>query len=363
MKRIITLLFICFIFNAAFAAPVTVEVLGEAQIVRNDLASAKIQAESRARWAAMEEAAQVKVSVDSVIHNAQMLDELVKSEVKGSVTKFQIMDEGKDGDSYWVQAKVTVEPDKAQDIINGLSMNTKIVVYLPQIMADGSVTESHPFSEQVVSDLIDKGFEVTDLALEDDPELSEAILKAVHKNDMATVRSLASKYMAAYTLVGRVKVVDKGQNVGYTKITFSIVDGEVDYRLIGSKSGSKSILASGTMSNRGQGATPEAAAYSMSKNLAKKNSSQLVSKVSTTILGDNKKSVRVVLVGNRDVRDFQEFRDTIKNIAWVLNVKETGVDTLIIDYPEKILYLATTIGTKGYKVKNFTDTEVTVYPR
>ncbi|MDR0453464.1 MAG: hypothetical protein LBH05_01480 [Deferribacteraceae bacterium] len=356
MKKLTLLLFVCALFvTAAFAAPVTVDAVGEAQIVRGDVPSAKIQAESRARWAAMESAAQVKVKSETVIHNAELLDEFVKSEVKGSITNFKITNEGKDGDIYWVQAKVTVEPSKAQNVMGGLAMNTKVVVYLPMIKLDGSVTETHAFSEQVVQDLINNKFEVIDMA-SDDPKLSETLSKAVQKNDMATVRALVSKYMASYALVGTVKVVDKGKDSGYGDIPFIIVDGEVAYRLVGGKS----ILASGTMTNRGQGATAEQAANTMSKNLAKKESGQLVSVVSQKVLGDNKRTVRITLAGNRDVKNLQEFRDMIKNVAWVLDVKELGVDALSISYPEKTLYLAAIIGTKGYTVKNFTDTEVVV---
>ena len=364
MKNLLTIVLLgTFLCLPAVAAPVTVNSYGEAQIVNNDLASAKIQAQSRARWAAMEEAAQVKVSVASVVHNAELLDESIKSEIGGSVKAFKVLDEGRDGDIYWVQASVTVEPANAAETIAGLAKNTTIAVYFPMFNPDGTLEENHPFSEKLVMDLMEKGFEVVDLSMAEG-DYSKALYEAALKNDMNQVRALASKYMAGYVLTGRVRVVDKGNNVGYAKATFSIVDGEVDYRVIGDKDGKRTVVANGTATGRGQGATLTAAAYALSKNLASRNSAQIASNVSTKLMGDNKKTVRVVLVGNTDIRAFNAFRDEVRNISWVLNVREQGTDTLLVDYPEKTLYLATILNTKGgYVVRSFTDTEVLVYPR
>jgi hypothetical protein len=346
----------------AFAANVTVETVGESIIVRDDVASARIQAESRAKWAAMEEAAQVKVSVSSVIHNAELLDESAKTEIKGSVVDFKVLDQGRDGDTYWVQAKVTVDPTKSQNAMGNFAMNTKIAIYMPLMLPDGTAEESHSFSEQLINDLIDRGFEVMDIAMEASPELSKQLATAAQKNDMATVRSLVSQFMAGTILVGKVKVIDKGQNVGYTKVNFKIVDGEVDYRIIGDKNGKKSILATGSMTGRGQGATLEAAAYNLAKSLANKSSSQVASNVAVKVLGANEKTIRVALVGNSSVHKMNEFRDMIKNLSWVLDVKEQGTGALTLSYPEKTLYLATIISSNGYKVKSFTETEIQVYP-
>ncbi|MDR2104876.1 MAG: hypothetical protein LBP51_03870, partial [Deferribacteraceae bacterium] len=116
-KTVIILLAFC---TPLFAANITVTVVGEAQIVKGDISSAKILAEQRARWAAMEEAAQVKVTAASIIHNEEILDEAVKSEVSGSIKLFKKLDEGIDGDLYWIKAQVSVQPDEAQAALSGM---------------------------------------------------------------------------------------------------------------------------------------------------------------------------------------------------------------------------------------------------
>lgn len=362
MKKIATALITVFFALSAYAGTMTVEVLGEAQILNGDIASAKILAETRAKWSAIEHASQVKVSVSTVIHNADVLDESVKSEISGSVKDFKIVDEGKDGDTYWMLAHVVVEKDKAKETVSGMSMNSSIAVYMPMVSGK-TVEDSHPFAEALIEELIGKGFDVVDLSNE--PKIAKQLESAVLKNDMAAVRNIASNHMAGSILVGKVTVIDKGNNVGYGTVSFSIVDGEVNYRVIGTtKSGEKGVINTGSVKGRSQGATLQAAEYALSTNLAKNRAPIVASNVATAIMGENKKSVRVVLVGNNDIRQFNAFRDAVKNISWVLNVREVGINTLILDYPEKTMYLATIINKNaGYRIKEFSENEILVYPK
>jgi hypothetical protein len=349
---------------AANADGIKVTVIGEALIVNNDLSSAKIQAEQRARWAAMEEAAQVKVTAESVVHNSILLDETIKSEVTGAISEFKKLDEGKDGNTYWIQAEVTVKPDDAKNLMANISKNTTIAVYIPLFTDSGEVEETHSFSEQLIAELINKGLDVVDLASGAESDLRNAILAAAQKRDIAEVRRFASQFMAGSVLIGKLQVVDKGSDIGYAKVNFSIVDGEIDYRLIGDKNGTRAIITSGVISGRGQGATPKAAAYAVSKNMAAKNSLQLAGTIASKILGESKRSVRVVLIGNNDLNKYNAFKNTVKNISWVLDVRETGLDSVVVSYPEKTMYLAAIINNNGgYTVKSFTDTEVLVYPK
>ncbi|MDR2401055.1 MAG: hypothetical protein LBD73_05320 [Deferribacteraceae bacterium] len=364
--RIVLPALIIFAFCAQiYAADITVTVVGEAQIVSGDLSTAKIVAEQRAKWSAMEEAAQVKVTAANVVHNAEILDEVVKSEVSGSIKLFKKLDEGKDGNIYWIKAQVTVRPDEAQNVLAGMAKNTIIAVYFPLYFPKKrGVEESHGFSEALIDELLALGFEVVDLADISDAGFRGTLLNAALKKDMGTVRTLASRYMAGSTLVGKLDIIDKGNDIGYGKINFSIVDGSLDYRLIGEKGGKKSILASGTMLGRGQGATGEQAAYNTAQDMGERYASQLAGIAGEKILGDNKRTIRVVLISNNDIAKLREFKEVVQNISWVLNVKENGIDSLTLTYPEKAMYLASIININGgYKIKSFTDTEILVYSK
>jgi hypothetical protein len=332
----------------------TVEVTGEAQVINGDMPAAKILAETRAKWAAMEQATQVVVSVDTIVRNAEMFDESVKSQITGSVTAFQILDEGLDNGNYWMTAKATVEPEAAAEV---LQRDTTIAVYLPMKKIDGTVVENHAFSEEVVNQLVSKGFDVVDMAM--DPEISKQLLEALKANNMSRVREVVSRYTAGSALIGELSVLDKGKNVGYATITFSIVDGTLPYRIISDGK----VMKSGTLAGRGQGATDETAAVALSASMAKRDGVILASEVATRILSANTKSVRIELVGNTELNKYQELRDVVKNISWVLSLQEVDTKTMIVNYPEKTMYLATIIGQSGYKIRSFTDNEILVYPR
>jgi hypothetical protein len=363
MKFIIIILFTLCSFIAFGKDNNTTTVQAEALIVNDDIAAARIQAEARARWAAIEALTPVTMNVSTVIHNAEILDESIKSEITAMVKSFEILDEGVDDGSYWLEAKVTVEPVQVGKFMADLAQNTTIAVYLPAIMPDGTVEEFHPLAQGIVNELINKGFNIVELASVLPQETTASFLNAAETGNIKLMQALATDYMAGSALIGKLSVVNKGSNVGYMRVNFSILDGMLSYRLVGDKQGKRQLLLSDSAVGRGQGATPEAALYALSRSMASKNSAVLAGKVAESVMGATQKSVRVVLLANTDLRAFHEFRDTIKNTSWVLNVREIGMDTLVIDYPEKIFYLAAIIGQNGYRVRDFTDREVFVYPK
>ncbi len=357
LKKIAHVL-ILVVFCVSPASAVTVEALGEAEIVRGDVPSAKNMAVSRAKWAALEQASGVKIKLDTIISNAQLAEEAVKSELTGTVESFSITDEGKDGNIYWVSIKAEITPDGAKNLVNGFSKNTSVAVLLPAVLPSGEILYGQPFSEAVIKGLTEKGFEVTDAASAGG-NAGAALDKALRSGDYSALKELSGKYMASTMLIGRINVFSKGNDVGYAKVNFSIMSGELDWKLIGSSGGADAVIASGSLTGRGQGATETDAVYGMLKGMSKNASVKLVSAVSQKILGDNAKTVRVALKGDNDPRLFRELRDDIKNVPFVLDVKEQGLNAVLADYPEKTYYLASFLTRNGkYKVTRMDEDEI-----
>ena len=360
MVRKTALVLFLIVFYAASALAITVEAVGEAEIVRNDIPSAKNMAVSRAKWAALEQASGVKIKLDTIINNASLADEAVKTELSGTVERFSITDEGKDGNIYWVSIKAEVMPDAAKNLVSGFSKNTSIAVLLPAILPSGEVLYGQPFSEAVIKGLMEKGFEVTDVASSGEVAAS-ALDSALKTGNYAALRKLAGKYMASTVLIGRIKVISKGNDVGYSKVNFSIVSGELDWRLIGRPKGADIVIASGSLTGRGQGAVETDAAYGMLKSMAKNASVKLVSAVSQKILGENAKTIRVVLKNGNGPRSLKELIDDVKNIPFVLGVKEQGISAVFADYPEKTYYLASFLSKNGkYRVMRLDEDEIII---
>lgn len=335
----------------------TVKALGEAQIKNGDIASAKVQAVARAKWAALEKVAEVKVKVETIVQNAVLVDEAIKTQVEGVVEDYKITDEGKDGDIYWVQLNADVLPDKAEKAVSSLSKNTKIAVMLPVIMPNNEVRETNPLSENVINELAGQNLEVVDLASAGTSLSVKKLEAAMNSENFMEVRNIANQFLSGVMLIGKVDstaTAKSGKNVGYgITLPFNVVTGRLTYRLIGEKNGQKLILESGYVSGRGQGPTVEDATYRMMENLNTNVSNRLISMVVEKIKGVNKRTVEVVLAGNNDLDKLMELKNELSFISWVLSIENKSNDTLLVEYPEKSLYLATAIDALGkYEIRD-----------
>jgi hypothetical protein len=349
-KKLITTIFILFISVIANAEEKVVEGVGEALILNNDIGAAKNQAIVRAKWDALEKATSVQVKVETIVQNAMLVDEAIKSEVSGTITDYSIVDEGKDGDTYWVKIRAKVKPDGAIKAVSQFAKNTSIAVLLPVVFPDGKVLESSPLSEKLTSELLAQNYEVVDIAAHGSPYNINELNDAMKSDNYLLLRNVAYRFLSGVVLVGKVETIasaKEGKNIGYgINIPFNIVNGKLTYKLIGDKDGNKILLDSGYVSARGQGATVEDATYNMLENLANEVSTNIVSKVSEKIRGNYSKKIEVVLAGNSNVDRLMQLKNDIQYIAWVLNVEEKGVDKLVVDYPEKPIYLANALEQK-----------------
>lgn len=360
MKKLLLVCMLLLVFVSASFAEMT-EAFGEAEVKAGDTATARLQAIARAKWAALEQAAGVQVKSEVLVHNAVLVDEAIKNEVKGVVKTFKVLDEGVDGTIFWVKINADIEKDKAEKAVGVFAKNTSVSVMLPVEFADGRVEETNALSERVISELTEQGFEVVDIAASGDAQTAMLMQKALKTKNYTVLRNIAARYLTNVMLIGKVKVVDKGNNIGYGNISFGIVNGELDFRAIGKKNGQDVILASGTLRGRGQGATVEDAGYRMLDNLAQQATNAVVNKMVEKVKGEGKRKIRVVLAGNTDLDKLMELKNDVQYMSWVLSVQEQGTDALMVEYPEKTLYLASFINSKGkYNVKKMTDHEILV---
>ncbi len=353
-------------FNS-YAKIKTVVGYGEAEIINNDISTAKLQAIARAKWDAMEKAAQVKVKVESLVQNAVLIDEAIKSEVGAVIESYKVIDGGKDGDVYWNKIQAKISTKKASKAVNYLAKNTSVAVLIPVVFPDKHVEETSSLSEHVIQQLINNDLEVVDLGATGTPISINDIEIAMKRNDFMTLRSLASQYLSAMLLIGKVETdatVREGKNVGYGVVMpFNIVTGRLTYRLIGEKNGRKMILASGYVSARGQGTNLNDATYRMMENLNENVSERLIGLVVEKIKGINQKPIEIILAGNTDTDKILKLKERLKYIAWVLDAEVKGTDKILVKYPEKTLYLVAAIKSKQkYEIKKFNDYQIILKP-
>jgi hypothetical protein len=82
------------------------------------------------------------------------------------------------------------------------------------------------------------------------------------------------------------------------------------------------------------------------------------------IKGVNSRIVNVRISGITSPERLLALKSLLTHTSWVLDVNEVSASTLSITYPEKTLYLASSIdGRNGFKVEKFSDYELVVTTR
>ena len=338
MFKFIQILLLFFVCTSPVYA-VTVTTSGEAAIFNGDVPSSRAMAVSRAKWAAIEKVSGVRVKVDTIVNNAVIADEAVKSELSATVKSFRILSEKQVGNRYLVTVESDVEPVKARETLNKLSSDTSVFVFIIDVLPNNIRQLDRSFSASVISGLASKGFSVSDVHHSDERSMLAAE-KALATDNYNVLKNIFMKTVSSYLLIGNLKVLPKDADIGYSHINFKIVDGVLDWKLIGTKNGRKVVITSGTLRGRGQGMTLTAAADNLYRNMSKNHAFKIVSDIEQKTVNENAKTIGILLKGESDIRYTHELREYLKNVPFMLDVKETGLGSLLVNYPDKTYYLA-----------------------
>ena len=337
LNIILLLLFICYV-GTVFA--IEIETTGEALIINNDKSSAKAMALSRAKWTAVETVSPAKVKIDTIINNAEIEDEAVKTELSATIKSYNIVEEYVKDNKYIIKIKADVIPEKVENLIDVISSDTSICVMIAGSMPENNkLLFDNAFNMAVIKQLEEKGFNVNlvDYSLITSNNFNAAFNNTTYKS----IDNLIKNEMCRNILLGILSIIDMGNNAGYGTVSFKMVSGELNWKLLEKENNKIKILNSGFFSGRSQGATLNNAAVNIYKSMANNTAVKLVSQVSEKVLGDNYKSIRIVLTGaNTLIDDLADLKNDLKNIPFVLQVKEQDDSSLIVDYPDKSYYLA-----------------------
>lgn len=337
---------------------------GEAVIVDSDIPSAKMEAVSRAKWAAIEKVVGVNVKAGTMVQNFIVFDDAIKSETTGVVKSYEILNQNSDKGLYHVDLKACVEPSKAQKAVSALALNNQLAVFIParkprETGGRGEYEENNILSETLIGKLIDQGYQVIDIASTNMAD-ARTIERAVATGNTANLRSMLYKSLSNLLIIGKVDYVistRKGQDIGYgISMPFNNVTIRFNYRIVAknSKTGNTEILASGVEQGRALANTVEDAVANAMRDVAENFAPTLLEKISRYVQGSMKR-VSVSVAGITDLDTNMETRNILQNIVWVAGVEEQSMGKFVVSYPENSLYLANSIKQKGkYKLVNFT---------
>jgi len=341
------------------AKPVCVEAGGEGVILRNDVPSARVEAISRAKWAAVEQVAGVEVKSRTVVEDSALLDDIITTQVRGVVTSHRLLQEQKTVDSVKVRVEACVEPSQARDVVSPLALNSAVVVFVPARQLGGKqvrYNDTTSFNESLNNTLIRKGFIVRDLA--GGPGVKAAdVDRALKEGDFIALRSLAYRYQSNTVLIGRIEPAistKRGEDVGYgVSMPFTKVTVRLTYRLLTRDGhGELSIVAAGSEEAAGLAPAPEDAQAVALKNLSELAVPVIMAKIDQR-MNDLAHKISVTIDGIKTPEKSFTARDMLQRITWVGTVEDAGLGQFRVSYPENPLYLANGLIQRGYKIINY----------
>ncbi len=355
-----TLLLLLFIFCNSSSFAVEVESSGEAIIKNNDIENAKSIALSRAKWAAVESVSHTKIKIDTMLSNSELADEAIKMEVSATIRFYEIINENIKGNKYIVKIKADVVPEMIDSVISNLSRDTSICVVIASKEKDNNISFDNAFTSATISELQEKGFVIDDIDYKNikNNEFHDAFNNISYNN----INKITKNTKCKNILLGEISIFDLGNNVGYGTISFKIVQGELNWKLIEKQNNKTNILSKGSFLNKSQGATISDATRNLYKSMANNTTIKLVSQVAEKILGNNYKSIRIVLNGvNIVFDDLYKLKNDLVHIPFVLEAKINKDNSLTVNYPDKSYYLAVFLERDNkYKVVKLNNNEIII---
>jgi len=202
---------------AAQAKAVVTE--GEAAIVNEDIPSARQEAIARAKWGAIEQVVGVQVKAETFVQNMTLVEDVIKTQVTGVVTKVDILDQRRKGDIYWVKVRAIVEPAKAQQVVSSLALNDAIAVFIPvrkpQAEGGSQFEETNILSETLIGKLTAQDYKVIDVAPTGVADAAD-IENAVKGGHSLILRSLMYKFLSNILIIGKTDyTISTKKGVGY----------------------------------------------------------------------------------------------------------------------------------------------------
>ena len=348
-----------------------VDAEGEAMIHNNDLPSARLEATARAKWQAIEKTVGVDVKAGSLVSNFALVEDVIKTQVGGSVKNFNKKSERQKDGSLVVLINACVEPKKAQEAISSeLALNSGVAVFIParRPTASGAravYEETNILSETLISKLIEQNYKVVDVAPTQAVAAAE-IENAVRSGSTLAVRSMMYKFLSNVIIIGKTDYTvstRKGEDIGYgLSMPFNNVTVRLTYRIVArnNKTGNMEILTAGVEQGKGLKNNVEDAAAEALKDVAEKITPKILDKMAQYLQG-NVKQIRVKVNGVKDLEANTEVKGMLQNTVWVAGVEETGMGEFTVSYPENTLYLANSIQQKGsFRLVNFTSYSLTL---
>ena len=337
---------LCFLTAPSSAEVVEAEGLGT--ILSGDVAQARDEAIIDARVRALEQAVGVLVDAETLVQNELLLAATVRNTSSGMITNYKVIEEGADasGGLYKVKISATVEKaDIETGIKNNLTANMTVVVQIDEDMAGEAVPDPLVESE-VVEALVNAGYDVRDREQITELRRRDSELARI-KGEIEEAQMIGLRFLSNLVIKGTSRTTvhenktdyapDMSMPSAHARVTCRMVEVETG-RIIGQEQlqrvkdfGQDGVDAS-------EKALIKAAPQMVAKVMAWMTSEYLVQKM---------KTVTVEATDLPDMASFRKLANLVEKARWTDGVQagvfKNGGGTITLQYPEKLVYLATGI--------------------
>jgi hypothetical protein len=188
---------------------VTVEVEGVAPVTNDNLINAKEMAVADALRKAVEQVVGLLVDSRSESKNYQIIQDTIKINSAGYVSKYEVLNGWKEQDYYKVLVRVTVKHDALKQSVDSLKL-TLVRAGKPRLM----ILIPEPIVEtQLSQGFISSGFPVVDQSKARQLLNTELGRQALN-GDPESLSQLANQYQAEILIIGNVKPEPLGESYG-----------------------------------------------------------------------------------------------------------------------------------------------------
>lgn len=370
MKKYYLLICISVIFcwpaSYALSQEKCVNVETESAIVNGDIPSAKLKAIARAKWSAIEEVADMEITLRSFVQNFTLLENMIKTKTTEAIKRYKVLNEKNNADSVNVKVKACVDPVSAREALYQLGLNNSIAVF---IMArkpgrsDNEFQDTNRFSETLIDILSEQDYAVVDVTATQVMNTAEAE-KAIFNGNTPKLSNIIYKFLSNLIIIGKVDYNISTKKEGNTSHSSSVslnnVTAQLSYRIFAknNKTGNMEMLAAGTEEAQGVATEVEDAAQEAMKELAENAAPAVLDKIGQYV-NNNTNKITVKVNNVNDIETVKEIKEVLQNITWVSEVEEKQMGDFIVSYPESIIYLANSIEQESdLKVLDFSPSSI-----
>jgi hypothetical protein len=323
-----------------------------ATIIDQDVAQARDQAIADARVKALEKAVGVHIESETLLKNELLLDSAIRDRTAGFIQDYRVLagTERREEDLYKLEIEARVVPKDFQGKLKALLSNASIIVHIPETLCQRPV-DAPRVENEVINVLTAEGFQVLDRAQARRLNRRDVDLVALQGDREAAVR-MGLKFLSNIIISG-VAQAHFGQETG--GIFSPRTEGYV--RVI--EADTARILVNHRMPSRVRafGLNCEDAGGKALEKLGLETAQFILNKLKEH-LKENRRRITVEAAGLKELDDLRRLRMLLGELRWVSEVEEGAfqrpVGRISIKYPEKTIYLATTLNRRPeYKLISF----------